>query len=339
MTRAFLRLSVPLLILLAAAGCREVAFPPAGSYSEVELIADGGRTGEWASLLVPILTKEVDYFVTREPRFHVTGIEAEPPESPSTTKNVVLCGVLDGSTAVGGRISFLLGETGAARVMKGEANILLRENLPQPGQLTLIVTAPTEEALREVIAKRGEEIPDIIDADCRERLRKSLLQSRRTAMSERFRRHWGFFIDIPTLYTLYSESDNPPGVELHRESPPRVLGVFWKEWDHAPTLYNTDELFDFRAAYVYDRYDGDQMDRNRARYDYVRLGPYTALRMSGYWFNDRYSVAGGYFETYFVWNKDEKLLWAVDCLVYAPGREKTSLVRELHALAETFRYE
>jgi hypothetical protein len=338
MTRARSALYVSMLVLLAV-GCREMEFPPAGSYSDVDLIADGGTTGEWATMLVPVLTGDVDYFVAREPRFSVTSIESEPPAEPSTAKNVILCGVLDGSTAVGARIMFLLGEDGVARVRAGEASILLRENLPQSGQLTLIVTAPTEDALRRVIHERGEEIPDIVDANCRERLRQSLLRSRRSALSERMRRQWGFFIEIPTLYTLYSESDNPPGVELHRESPPRVLGVFWKEWDHAPTLYNTDELFDFRAAYVARRYEGDAMDRNRARYAYIRFGPYTAIRMSGYWHNDHYSVAGGYFETYFVWNKDEKLLWAVDGLVYAPGREKTSLVRELHALAETFRYE
>jgi hypothetical protein len=247
--------------------------------------------------------------------------------------------VLDASNAVGGRIAHLLGEAGVDRVLAGEATILKKENVPLPGQLTLVITASTNDALREVLRARGGEIAEIIDASCRERLRRSLLQRRRAALSEELRRRWGFFLEIPTVYTLYNESEVPPGVELHRESPPRVLGVFWKEWDHAPSLYRTDELFDLRADYVRRQYDGDRMERDRARYAYVRLGEYTAVRMSGYWYNDTYSMAGGYFETFFVWDPAAKLLWAVDGLIYAPGREKTSLVRELHALAETFRYE
>ncbi|MDH4037985.1 MAG: DUF4837 family protein [Candidatus Krumholzibacteria bacterium] len=340
MTRFIARTAWGCLLLLAAlSGCREVAFPPAGSYAEVDLVADGGRGGEWATTLVPLIEVERDYFVSTEPAFRVVSVAGEPSVDPPTVKNVVLCGVLDGSSAVGARITDLLGEAGVDRVLAGQAAILKKEDVPLPGQLTLIITAATEDALREVLKARGEEISEIIDASCRERLRRYMLQRRRAAQSEEFRRHWGFFIEVPTLYTLFREGENPPGVELHRESPPRVLGVFWKEWDHAPSLYNTDELFDFRADYVRRVYDGDQMERNRVRYAYTRLGEYTALRMNGYWYNDEFSMAGGYFETYFVWDKDAKLLWAVDCLVYAPGREKTSLVRELHALAETFRYQ
>ena len=40
-----------------------------------------------------------------------------------------------------------------------------------------------------------------------------------------------------------------------------------------------------------------------------------------------------------MWDRPAQKLWAVDLLVYAPGREKTTLVRELRAVAETFRYE
>jgi hypothetical protein len=327
----------PLILVLV--GCREISFPPAGSYSEVDVVVDGGRTGELAQTLRPLIAVERDYFVSTEPAFIIQSVTESPGEELPTVKNIVLCGVLDGSTDVGARIAYLLGEAGVQRVEASGGAILKKENVPQSGQLTLIITAVTSDALYELLRTRGEEIVEVIDASCRERMRRGLLQRRRAAMSQEFRRHWGFFIEVPTVYTLYSEGEDPPGVELHRESPPRVLGVFWTEWDHAPTLYSTDELFDFRADYVRRRYGGDKMERDRARYAYVRLGEYTAVRMSGYWYNDEYSMAGGFYETYFIWDKEEKLLWAVDGLVYAPGREKTSLVRELHAIAETFRYE
>jgi hypothetical protein len=326
------------LSALPGSGCREVSFPPAGSYSDIDLIAEGGAAGEWAATLVPLLQVERDYFVSTEPAFRVVSLLGEPPSEPSTSKNVVLCGVLDGTTAVGGRIDYLLGEPAIQRVKDGEGAILKRENEPLPGQLTLIITAASDEQMRQLLRERGEEISEVIDSSCRERLRNHLLKRRRATLTKEFEMTWGFTLEVPSVYTLYHQGEIPPGVELHRDSPPRILGVFWTEWDHQPTLYNVDELFDFRAEYVERQYDGDMMERDRVRYAYVRLGPYTAVRMSGYWYNDRYSMAGGYYETFFVWDENAKLLWAVDGLVYAPGREKTSLVRELHALAETFRY-
>jgi len=79
------------------------------------------------------------------------------------------------------------------------------------------------------------------------------------------------------------------------------------------------------------------MERNRVRYTWVRFAGYNALRMSGYWYNDTVT-AGGYFETYYIHDPDAEILWAVDILTYAPGLPKHPLVRELRALAETFRY-
>ena len=80
------------------------------------------------------------------------------------------------------------------------------------------------------------------------------------------------------------------------------------------------------------------MDRDKVRFRYERFGPYTAIKMAGYWYNDD-DIVGGYFETFFVHDDIQNLLWAVDCLTYAPGRSKHPLVRELRAVAETFRYD
>jgi hypothetical protein len=93
-----------------------------------------------------------------------------------------------------------------------------------------------------------------------------------------------------------------------------------------------------RARYVWERYDKDEMDGERVVYEPARLGPYDSIRMSGYWFNDE-EVLGGYYETYFIYDERVELLWAVDLLVLAPGKQKHPLVRELRALAETFRIE
>jgi hypothetical protein len=327
-----------LVLVVAASGCRELAVPPAGSYSEVLLVTEEGETDRWNKVLTPLVANELDYVISQEFAFEVSATPARDLEEFPTYKNIVLCGPLDPSTEVGRRIESLIGTQAARRVYQGTAAILKKEDMPSPGQLTVVITAASDAELEMVIEERGHELSDIIEASCRERLRRSLLTNANTALSQDLQRRFGFTVDIPGLYTLFSDDGRPPGIELLRQPPARVLGVYWVDRKEAPTENDGDELFEIRSNYVWKRYDHDKMDRDKVHFETTRLGPYDAVLMAGYWYNDD-AVAGGYFETYFVFDPDARLLWAVDLVVYAPGRPKHALVRELQALAETFRYD
>jgi hypothetical protein len=216
------------------------------------------------------------------------------------------------------------------------ALILKKQDRPVKNQFTLIVTGVDRQSLEDVITDRGAELAGILEQGCRERLRRHLLKRSKPELSERLYRDYDFRIQIPTVYRLLSDDPKPPGVELIREPPTRILGVFWIDRKDAPTMADEDMLFATRAQYVWKRYDQDEMDRNRVVFEPARLGSYDSIRMSGYWYNDE-QVLGGYYETYFIHDQRADLLWAVDLLVLAPGKLKHPLVRELRALAETFR--
>jgi len=325
------------LAVLAGSACREIALPPAGSYSEVLVVTELGDRSEWLAQLRPYIEAEHNYVTSTEQAFKITSIRAADLEDFPVVKNVLLCGVMDSGTRVGQRIMELIGPEGMERVALGKAAVLKKENLPSPGQMTLIVTAPDEAALAEVIAERGPQIEYILEQSCRQRLRRVLLAHPNRKEMDQLNRKYGFAIEVPYLYQLFSDESDPPGIEFLREEPTRSLGIFWADWERQPSLWDYSELFDMRAAYVWERYDHDKMERERVRYSWVKFGPYGAVKMYGYWYNDD-AVAGGYFETYFVWDEVSELLWAVDLLTYAPGRKKHPLVRELRAFGETFRY-
>ena len=69
-----------------------------------------------------------------------------------------------------------------------------------------------------------------------------------------------------------------------------------------------------------------------------KLGKYQAIEMSGYWSSSS-SIAGGFYRTFFVFEERERLMWAIDLLVFAPGMSKHVYFRELQALAETFNFD
>ena len=327
--------SAVFLGLLAASGaaCGPAPLPPPGSYSEVALIVTGGATGEVGASLRRALEREQDFFVAVEPLFRTTVLgEADAAAAPPV-KNVIVCAVPDPATALGRRVIDTIGEDDAARVRRGDVHVLARENHPSAGQVTLVVTAANDGDLRRVVGERADEIVAALERSCRERLRAAFRREGTAAV-----RGNGYRAEVPRVYRRYALAGDSAGVEFRREGPPRVLAVFARAWRGVPSPENADSLFAWRAAVAARCYDGDRMDRARARFEPARFAGTGAVRMCGYWFNDRRRPAGGYFETYFVADEALGRLWAVDLVVYAPGREKAPLVRELRAIAETFRF-
>jgi hypothetical protein len=338
MKNSILRSTTIASVVLASCfpGCSDLAIPPTGSYSEVLLVTEEGADGVWTQLLTPLIARELDYYVDTELQFRITPIKASELDDFPAFKNIVLCGLLSSTTSVGQIIIDMIGDSGVDQVRSEGARILKKQDRPVKNQFTLIVTAVSRQSLIDVIEERGVELTSILEESCRQRLRRHLLKRDNPQLSEQLYRDYGFRLQISSLYRLLSDDEQPPGVELIREPPTRILGVFWSERASAPTLADQDELFSIRADYVWKRYDKDQMDRDRVVFESAKLGTNDAIRMSGYWFNDE-QVMGGYYETYFVFDPRVELLWAVDLLVLAPGKPKHPLARELRALAETFR--
>lgn len=337
-TQRFVFLFLSCAACTVVAGCQDMAIPPAGSYSEVLLVTEEGEESRWTERLTPLIARELDFYVDFEDQFRITSVRASEMEDFPAFKNVVLCGVMESSTDVGQLIIGMIGDAGVERVRREGAHILKKDDKPVYNQLTLVITANSEVALERLLAERGEELTDILEESCRSRVRRHLLKRRNDALAEDLHRKYGFRVEVPSLYRILSDKTNPPGVELIREPPTRILGVFWVDRKVPPTLEDRDELFDIRAQYVWKRYDKDRMDEERVIFEPARLGRHDSIRMSGYWFNDEH-LMGGYYETYFIFDERADLMWAVDLLVLAPGKPKHPLVRELQALAEVIRFD
>lgn len=336
-----MRRSFPLVIaavLFISAGCLEMNVPPAGSYSDVLIVSEDGAADPSARAIAEHLARPVDYYMDEEQAFNVSHMRAADLVGAPEVKSIVVCGVANPVSSVGQYILSRVGAESVRKIDEGEASVFKRENVPSAGQLTLIVTAGNEDALHELIRSRGEQILETIEASCRSRLRDFLLEQENKSLTRKLRETYGFTVKVPTDYTMINEDAEPAGVELLREGPARLLGVFWIDWDHEPTLEDSLALFRARSDYVWKRYDGDVVDSTRVEFAPSRLGEYPAVRMSGYWSNSR-ALAGGYYETYFVYHEGAELLWCVDLLAFAPGLPKRPQFRELLALAETFRFD
>ena len=86
------------------------------------------------------------------------------------------------------------------------------------------------------------------------------------------------------------------------------------------------------------RLHGDTLLEERTRIDSVRWPASDVLRLRGVWQNRR-EVGGGPLLTFFVHDQRRQRLYGVQCQLFAPGIAKRGWMRELEALATTFRIE
>ncbi len=202
----------------------------------------------------------------------------------------------------------------------------------------MIVTASSAEGLKKVIKNNGAVIRDIIEEANRERLREYLLRREDVEGSEELRAKYGFHINIPYIYEINQDRGDVPGIEIIRTQPHRGITVSWISWNKTSlSLADSTELFDFRSKIAWKMYDKDIMRKDLVFYSEDKLGQYNTIRMDGYWENSQ-DLFGGPFTCYFIHDRNRSKLWMVDCLVYAPGFSKHIMLRELRAVAETFRF-
>ncbi|MBC8450968.1 DUF4837 family protein, partial [bacterium] len=98
-----------------------------------------------------------------------------------------------------------------------------------------------------------------------------------------------------------------------------------------------DSLIAARDAVCEAYHNGDKVELRRpVLVDTVSFSGRTALCLSGWWGNMDL-VGGGPFRTYAFHDAEDQRTYIVDVSLFAPGLDKTPVMRNLDAIANTFR--
>ena len=124
-------------------------------------------------------------------------------------------------------------------------------------------------------------------------------------------------------------------MEYVRSAPSRLLTVFWLDGVDSIQASSPDFTVGLQRDVLW-RLHRDTLLDEHTRVEPGELGPYSGLLLSGVWQNAG-DVAGGPLRTHFIYDASRRRLYGVQVLLFAPGRDKRPFVRELLALAATFR--
>ena len=312
--------------------------PPAGSYSGIVLVTETGKIEGSTAELVNALQHELDFYTKNELQFHVRVVPAYQFEKEIPAKNMVIFGIVN-QGKIGSVIEQFIGPSGARSVLEGKYSVFKKMNSPVRGQLTIIVTGVSNEGLTIAAREQGAVLRNIIEDGNRERIRESMLkQGENTYLEKYLKDRYGFSLKIPNVYTMEEERPEVAGVSLIHPEPPRVLSVSWRAFGKGEvSLADSNELYRLRSDVSFKLFDKYVMRRDLVKFTATRLGAYPAVRMDGYW-ESSVEAAGGSFVCFFIADGVKSRIWIVDCLVYAPGKDKNELLRETIAFAETFSF-
>ena len=324
-----------IILLVPSCGNRSLFIPP-GSYSNIVLVTETGEPGGMNDAIIRTLQHPVDYYSKLEIQFRLRMVSSFDFDNEPPTKNMVIFGVVrQGRT--GQIIENFIGTKSVRKVLEGKNHVFQRMDYPVKGQLTVIVTASSPDGLRKVTEEKGQLIRDIIEKANRERLRENLLAREKIETASDQKIKYGFTIRVPDEYRLNRDWGDLPGIELMRDYPHRGVTISWLSWNKKSlTAADSTALYDFRSKVVFKIHDKEVMRPELVSWSMDEFGPYTAVRMDGYW-ESSVDMFGGPFICFFVHDRVRGKIWMVDALVYAPGFDKHTLLREAVAVAETFR--
>ncbi len=337
-TAAAITILLPLLFL--GNGCGEKRIIPAvGPYSDVWLFTETGIQSPLLRGFVEALSHPITYVLEPENEFDVYLRDANQFSGNRDRKNLVLLTRTDRIGGLQSRVSKFLGGEILARVKREGHLILYKRDLFARDQDVYIILMNGSAEEKYVLTRLASTLRDRLRESTRERFRSFLLTGRENKGGGKYLwREFGFTLRFPPEYHLLQEAPEMGAIELHRKDPSRVIGVFWQNGViNPPIVADSLALISFRAGVVDTLYHGDQMLPSDWRFDRTKLGKHDAIRMRGIWANDR-DMTGGAYATYFLHDKRRQRLLAVDLLIYAPGMSKHPFMRELEALASTFRF-
>jgi hypothetical protein len=201
------------------------------------------------------------------------------------------------------------------------------------GQTVLVVAARGDAALARAVSAAA----DTIYAGFEERVTAEIqgllyLAGEEKALARDLARRYGWSLRIPAGYRT-GEDANARFVRFFmREGGARLLFVYWQ--DGVASLPAPRYCQELRARLAARYYEGDFVDSTRTRSEAVTFLGRPAHKLVGVWQNDRYTM-GGPFRTYcFV---DGGRFTMIDLAVFEPMESKVELLRQLEAVARTFR--
>jgi hypothetical protein len=345
-----MRLLAVVLLFITISGCDDVdRRPPAtGTEGTITVVAD---TRTWEGPVGQALRDELGKYIgtlpVAEPAFTLEQFDLTTNELFERViqkrKYVVFLASLDENTNVGRYIQTGLDSTAMSSIRAGTSGIMQRPNAWYRKQMVVYAVGPTAESLIADIHDQGENLRYVFNTATRQRLSERMFKRMRQEDIEQqiFDRH-GFAVNVQHDYFIAQDTLN--FIRLRR-----VLSDTWREFfvyyveDADPNDLTPEWVIATRdslsAKFIRGTFEGSFVEIDQRR-------PITSENID---FLDRFGfetralwhmtedAMGGPVLNYSFYDEQQRRIYMIDGMVFAPQFNKREFLRQIEAIAFTFR--
>ncbi len=323
-----------LLTLLLFQGCERFAKKAGGPEHRIVVLCEGKVWEDVEPALSSALEKEI-FTPTRELVFELQRVSWENFHLYRYRRSLLILGPLGAEGEVSKLIGELLTEDGKKAVRANEAHIFGKEDAWAEGQVLLVITASEGTPLSPIVESQKGSIYRFFDNGRTERVRETIYgQGYQEEIAQELGKKYGWSINLPLGYKTAEEDTESNFISFIRHYPDRIIFV---HWDESESKKMDPALCLSRRNYLGDKYlEGDEIDPERTRTEWVDFQGRETLSIKGIWRNDE-KVMGGPFQSYCFYDEKQGRFYLLDFHLFAPGKRKLPHLKELDLISQTFR--
>jgi hypothetical protein len=320
------------VFLLAGAECDKLV-PAVGPSGSVTLVTDLPANSPAEMALRAALEREV-VLVRPERAFRVESMQGGQLDRMRHARNLALMVDLSRTSDLTREVGRLVGERLLGEMRAGRRLYSLYSDVWANGQSVMVLAAPTAADLSRAIDANADRIYESLERRVIQQTAHIIYISGEQADFARYlSKRYGWTLRIPKGFQVSEDADEHVVRFLMSEGGTRLLFVHWQ--DGVDRLPSVEECIDIRARIVY-FYDQDTVLREATTSQRTDFRGRRVLKLDGVWQNEKYTK-GGPFRTYCLIENGR--FYMIDLLVFDPRGGKIDLMRQVEAMAVTFRDE
>jgi len=322
---------ITILCILCTMGC--TLYKPHATESDVSLaiIVEGAHRVVIRPYLVEALERPI-MTPQEEPRFQLHWGDEDSLFNCRKWQNILLIGALDSNDRVSQRLARMLQGKTLEGVREGRYTLFRKNNVWARGQTVIFIVSATRTKLAKWIEDNSKEIYKIFSEDRNNRMREQIYTfQEQKSLEDSLRQAHGWSFRIQHDYKIVANSKSPNYIRLRRELPDRFLTTAWRIGE--PKEVCLDTLFAWKDRLGQCFSDPIRMNRHYYFTEHITIGGLPAIKVTGLW-ETIGPVGGGPSVTYLL--QSGGILYLLDGQVFAPDREKETLIRQLEVILETF---
>lgn len=231
-------------------------------------------------------------------------------------------------------VKSLLGDELFNESVKGQNQVILSEDQFGRGQIFMIINGNTIDEINTELEDKADFIKNYFDDVFRKKQSKYLLgNDKLKKLSERLKNDYGWELQIPWGWEVIKELSDSNFVWLGREMPYQWFSIHWEE---GFLFENENEAAIYAKQFPLNYYKNIQLNDYMLKTELVYLNDWSAWKSTGLW-ESLEDASGGPFINYTWYDERTNHTYNLNMLVFIPGKDKSTFMRQLDIIAHTFK--